>query len=82
MTVDGKTVIITGASRGIGEAAAEVFAAAGAKVGLLARSEGAIGEIAARIGDNAMAVSCDVSDFASLEDAIHKVENEFGPTDL
>ncbi|MEM7752447.1 MAG: SDR family NAD(P)-dependent oxidoreductase, partial [Pseudomonadota bacterium] len=82
MTVDGKTVIITGASRGIGEAAAEVFAAAGAKVGLLARSEGAIGEIAARIGDNAMAVSCDVSDFASLEDAIHKVENEFGPTDI
>ena len=82
MSVDGKTVIVTGASRGIGEAAAEVFAAAGAKVGLLARSEVAIGEIAARIGDNAIAVACDVSDYASLEAAIRKVEAAFGPTDV
>ena len=82
MSVDGKTVIITGASRGIGEAAAEVFAAAGANVGLLARSSGAISEIAARIGDKAMAIPCDVSDFASLEGAIRKVEEAFGPTDV
>ena len=82
MSVDGKTVIITGASRGIGEAAAEVFAAAGAQVGLLARSEGAIGEIAARIGERATAVSCDVSDFASLEGAIREVEKRFGATDV
>lgn len=82
MRVDGKTVIITGASRGIGEAAAEVFAAAGAKVGLLARSEGPIGEIAARIGDNAMAETCDVSDCGSLESAIRRVEGAFGPTEV
>ena len=82
MSVDGKTVIITGASRGIGEAAAEVFAGAGAKVGLLARGEGAIGDIASRIGTNAMAVACDVSDFASLEGAIHAVEDAFGPTEV
>ncbi len=82
MSVDGKTVIITGASRGIGEAAAEVFAEADANVGLLARSSGAISEIAARIGDKAMAIPCDVSDFASLEGAIRKVEEAFGPTDV
>ncbi len=82
MSVDGKTVIITGASRGIGEAAAEVFAAAGAKVGLLARSEGAIGEIAGRIGERAVAIPCDVSDFASVERAIRAVEDRFGPTDI
>lgn len=82
MRVDGKTVIITGASRGIGEAAAEVFAAAGAKVGLLARSEGPIREIAARIGDNAMAETCDVSDYGSLEGAIRRVEGAFGPTEV
>ena len=82
MPVDGKTVIITGASRGIGEAAAEVFAAAGANVGLLARSGGAISEVAARIGNKAVAVPCDVSDFASLETAIRKVEENFGPTDI
>ena len=82
MSVQGKTVVITGASRGIGEATAEVFAAAGAKVGLLARSSGAIKEIAERIGDNALAFPCDVSDFASLESAIRQVENAFGPTDV
>ncbi len=82
MSVDGKTVIITGASRGIGEAAAEVFAAAGANVGLLARSSGAISEIASRIGENAMAIPCDVSDFASLEGAIRQIEGAFGPTDI
>ncbi len=82
MRLDGKTVIITGASRGIGEAAAEVFADAGAQVGLLARSEEAIGQIADRIGDGAMAVACDVSDFASLEGAIRRVEDRFGPTEV
>ncbi|MEO0918209.1 MAG: SDR family oxidoreductase [Pseudomonadota bacterium] len=82
MSVDGKTVIITGASRGIGEAAAEVFAEAGAKVGLLARSEAAISEIAGRIGSAAMAVPCDVSDFASLEAATQSVEAAYGPTDI
>lgn len=82
MSVDGKTVIVTGASRGIGEAAAEVFADAGAKVGLLARSEGAIGEIAGRIGDGALAVSCDVAEYGSLEAAIRQVEDRFGATDI
>ncbi|MEO1536855.1 MAG: SDR family oxidoreductase [Pseudomonadota bacterium] len=82
MSVDGKTVIVTGASRGIGEATAEVFAHAGAKVGLLARSEGAITEIAARIGESAMPATCDVSDYASLETAIRAVEKAFGPTDI
>ena len=82
MSVDGKTVVITGASRGIGEATADVFAAAGANVGLLARSEGAISEIASRIGDAAVAIPCDVSDFTSLETAIRAVETRFGPTDV
>ncbi|MEM9844339.1 MAG: SDR family NAD(P)-dependent oxidoreductase [Pseudomonadota bacterium] len=82
MAVDGKTVIITGASRGIGEAAAEVFAEAGANVGLLARNSGAISEIADRIGSKAMAVACDVSDFTSMESAISSIEKHFGPTEV
>ena len=75
-------MIITGASRGIGEAAAEVFAAAGANVGLLARSSAAIDAIASRIGNNAMATTCDVSDFSSLDGAIRAVEERFGPTEI
>ena len=47
--MQGKVVAITGASRGIGAAAARVFAAAGAKVALLARSEREIDGLAADI---------------------------------
>ena len=49
----GKTVLITGASRGIGAAAAREFAAAGANVVLAARSAGEIDALAAEIGDAA-----------------------------
>ena len=45
MDMTGKTVMITGASRGIGSAAARVFASAGANVALLARSKGDIADI-------------------------------------
>ena len=82
MPVHGKTVIITGASRGIGEACAEVFAEAGAKVVLLARGRDAIDEIARRIGDSALAIPCDISDFASVEAAVGAAEKHFGPVDV
>jgi len=82
MSVRGKNVMITGASRGIGEATAEVFAEAGANVCLLARSAGAIEEIAARIGENAMAIACDISDFASVDGAVQAAEAKFGPVDV
>ncbi len=82
MSVHGKTVIITGASRGIGEAAAEVFAAAGARVALLARGGASIEEIAGRIGDAALAIPCDVSDFASVEKAVNTTEAHFGPVEV
>ena len=51
--VTGKTVLITGASRGIGEATARLFAREGANVVLTARSEAVIDEIALDIGENA-----------------------------
>lgn len=80
--LDGKTAVITGASRGIGEAAARLFAAEGSKVALLARSEDAIGRIADDIGENALAIACDVSDYASVADAIARTEAAFGPVDI
>jgi len=82
MAVDGKTVMITGASRGIGEACAVVFASAGAKVALLARSADAIREIAARIGQNAIAIPCDIADFSDLEAAVRETEKALGPVDV
>ena len=80
--MQGKVVAITGASRGIGAAAARVFAAAGAKVALLARSEGEIDALAAEIGPAALALRCDVADWASVQQAIAKVVQRFGRLDV
>ena len=78
----GKVVAITGASRGIGAAAARVFAEAGAKVVLLARSRGEIDAIAAEIGPNALALRCDVADWTSVQRVVATAVQHFGGLDV
>jgi len=78
----GKTVLITGASRGIGEAAAREFAAARANVALIARTATDINRIAAEIGPRALAIPCDVSNRASVEAAVAKTVQTFGGLDI
>ena len=68
--MQGKVVVITGASRGIGAAAARVFAAAGAHVALLARSTADVERLAGEIGAQALALPCDVADAAAVTAAI------------
>ncbi|MEL6958816.1 MAG: SDR family NAD(P)-dependent oxidoreductase [Pseudomonadota bacterium] len=82
MDLKNKVVLITGASRGIGAAAGRAFAAAGARVALLARSANDVDALAGELGDNAIAIACDVSDFAALEQAIAQTEAAFGPLDV
>ena len=82
MSVHGKTVMITGASRGIGEAAAREFASAGANVVLVARGQDAIAEIAGSIGEKALADPCDVSKFWEVERAVEAAEDTFGSVDI
>ena len=82
MNVAGKTVVITGASRGIGAEAAVVFAAAGANVVLIARTSDAIENLAAEIGEQAVALTCDVASYASVEGAIAKAKETFGSVDI
>ncbi|WP_102225503.1 SDR family oxidoreductase [Acidimangrovimonas sediminis] len=82
MDMTGKVVAITGASRGIGAAAAREFASAGARVGLMARSEAEIGALAAEIGEAAIALTCDVASQASVSGAIQRLEGAFGPVDV
>jgi NAD(P)-dependent dehydrogenase (short-subunit alcohol dehydrogenase family) len=74
----GKTALITGASKGIGAAAARAFAAAGANVVLAARSGDAIAALAGEIGDGALAVPCDVSDPAAVAAAVAQAHDRFG----
>jgi NAD(P)-dependent dehydrogenase (short-subunit alcohol dehydrogenase family) len=78
----GKTVVITGASRGIGAAAARAFAAEGARVALLARDGDAIAALAGEIGPAALAIPCDVSRYWEVEAALSAAQGAFGGLDV
>lgn len=80
--IAGKTIFITGASRGIGAAAAREFAEAGANVVLLARTGAAINDLAADIGTSALAITCDVSRYSDVETAMHTALARFGTLDV
>jgi 3-oxoacyl-[acyl-carrier protein] reductase len=82
INLSGKTALITGASRGIGEAAARVMAGHGANVVLAARSTGGIDRIASEIGAQAMAVECDVSRYQDLQNAVAAATSRFGSLDI
>ena len=80
--MQGKVVVITGASRGIGAASALVFARAGAKVALLARFDTATTALAAGLGANAMALHCDVAEASSVAAAMDVVIARWGRIDV
>lgn len=80
-SLDGKVIIVTGASRGIGAAAAAALAKAGATVVLTARDGGMVEEVARSIGGSASAQACDVSDYAALEALVAETVARFGHLD-
>ncbi len=82
MDMTGKTVLITGASRGIGAEAARVFAAAGANVCAVARSADAIASLADELGERALALTCDVADWGQVEAAVAACVAHFGSLDV
>lgn len=77
-----KTVVITGASSGVGAAAAHAFARRGYRTILLARSAERLAGLAAGIGPNAHAIPCDVSDPAAVAEAANRIRAEFGTPDI
>ena len=82
LDMTGKTVLITGASRGIGADTARLFAAAGANVALIARGADAIAALAGEIGMQAIAIPCDVSDYAAVASAVAQTVDTFGGLDV
>jgi short-subunit dehydrogenase len=65
--LDGKVVVITGASHGIGREVAHLATAAGARTLLVARSEDVLAELAAELGPTATAIACDLADADAAE---------------
>jgi NAD(P)-dependent dehydrogenase (short-subunit alcohol dehydrogenase family) len=80
-----RTIVVTGASGGVGRAVARAFGARGDRVALLARGEsGLIGAAAdvEKAGGEALSIPVDVADFESVDKAADTVEREFGPIDV
>lgn len=76
------TTLITGASQGIGRAAAIAFLKAGYRVALAARNADKLNEIAADWPDAALAIPCDVADPASVDALFRRIDAEFGRLDV
>jgi NAD(P)-dependent dehydrogenase (short-subunit alcohol dehydrogenase family) len=80
-----RTVVVTGASGGIGRATARAFAARGDSVALLARGEvglDAAAEDVRQAGGKALAIPVDMADVDAVLAAAERVENELGPIDV
>lgn len=79
-----RVVVITGASRGVGRALAEVFADRGAKVGLIARGEKQLAALSLELtaaGAEVLATPCDITDPEGLRGAFDRVVDRFGRVD-
>jgi len=80
MSLNGKTALVTGASRGLGEGAARALAKAGAKVMLVARDGALVQKVAGEIGGEALA--CDVADYTAVAQVVAATRKRFGGLDI
>ncbi|MBU2647203.1 SDR family oxidoreductase [bacterium] len=84
-SLEGKTALITGGSRGIGEATAFTFAKAGADVAITSRKLPDLERVAAEIkkmGRKSLAVACHIGRLEQLQPLVDQVNQEFGKIDI
>ena len=81
-SLKGRSVIITGASSGIGAAAAQAFAGAGAKLVLAARRFDRLESLAVRLETEALPIACDVTREADVQAVFERTIDRFGRVDV
>lgn len=78
----GKCALVTGATGGIGGAAARLLHARGASLGLSGTRESVLRELAAELGERAFVLPCDLSDAAAVEALPKQAEEAMGQIDI
>src|SRR3954464_9717568 len=76
-----KVIVVTGASRGIGEAIARACVDAGARVVLASRKQADLDKVAAELGDRAIAAACHTGKAEEVEAMMAKAVAAFGQVD-
>lgn len=80
--LSGKAALVTGASGGIGGAVATALYARGATVGLVGTRAAALEEVAARLGERAVVLPCDLSDSAAVDALPKRAAEAMGAVDI
>jgi NAD(P)-dependent dehydrogenase (short-subunit alcohol dehydrogenase family) len=80
--LNGKVAIVTGASRGIGRAIAEIFSSEGARVMICGRKQETLDQVAAEIGQSVKPIVCHVGRSDQIANMIAVTERIFGPVDI
>lgn len=82
MRLKGKTAVITGGNSGIGLATARLFVAEGARVAIIGRNQQTLDAAAKELGEAAIALNADVSDYAAMEKALAEGHKRLGDFDV
>ncbi|MSU90973.1 glucose 1-dehydrogenase [Rhodobacteraceae bacterium 2CG4] len=82
MRLDGKATLVTGAASGFGKGIAETFVREGAKVAVVDLNIDGARQVAEQLGENAIAVKCDVSKGDEVAAAVEQTRKAFGALDV